>query len=109
MTQPISTCPVCGLSKDLCTCDTVAREQQKIVIKTVKRKFGKLMTIIEGLDKEVDIKTLAKQLKSKLACGGTSKDNVIELQGDHRSRVKVALAELGFPEDNIEIKEGISR
>jgi len=110
MTQVASTCPVCGLPKELCTCASVAREQQKIVVKTVKRKFGKLMTVIKGLDtKEVDIRTLAKQLKAKLACGGTAKDDVIELQGDHRSKVKSVLVELGFPVDNIEIREGISR
>jgi len=46
------------------------------------------MTIIEGFDKSIDIKELAKKLKNKFACGGTSKGNSIELQGDHTKNVK---------------------
>ena len=89
------TCPVCGLPKELCMCSAVTKEQQKIVIKTAKRRFGKLTTIIEGFEtKEQEIKSLAKQLKEKLACGGTTKGKIIELQGDHRQKVKKILAEM---------------
>lgn len=103
-------CPVCGLPKDLCVCAAIAKEKQKIVVKAVKRRYGKLTTVIQGIDsKSVEIKQLAKQLKEKLACGGTSKDNVIELQGDHRQKVKAALIALGFSADSIEIKSGIGK
>jgi len=37
-----------------------------------------------------------------VACGGTVKNNIIELQGDHRKKVKEELVKLGFPEENIE-------
>lgn len=98
-------CPVCGLPKELCMCTAVAQEKQKIVVKMEKRKFGKPATVIEGLDpKQIDLKNIAKQLKEKLACGGTVKGSTIELQGDHRNRVKAALKELGFPEDSIEVR-----
>jgi len=98
-------CPVCGLPKELCMCAAVAREKQKIVIKMEKRKFGKPATVIEGLDpKQIDLKSTAKQLKEKLACGGTVKGSTIELQGDQRQRAKAALQELGFPAESIEVR-----
>ena len=97
-------CSVCGLPKDLCMCGTLAKEKQKIVIKAVKRRYGKLTTLIDGLDMKADeIKKLGKDLKAKLACGGTIKENTIELQGDHRQSVKKALVALGFTEGSIEV------
>ena len=50
----------------------------------------------------VDLKTLAKSLKQALACGGTVKENTVELQGDHSRTAKNALVKLGFPEETIE-------
>ena len=98
-------CPKCGLPKDLCVCEIIAKEEQQIEVKTVKRKFGKIITIVGGIaDKSIDIKDVTKQLKSKLACGGTVKDGAIELQGNHASRVKQYLIELGFPENTIRVK-----
>ena len=95
-------CPRCGLPKDLCVCETIAKEEQKIEIKLVKRKFGKLITTVHGInDKSIDLKELAKTLKSKLACGGTTKDGIIELQGSHAPKVKHILVELGFPASTI--------
>jgi translation initiation factor 1 len=46
---------------------------------------------------------MAHLLKQNLATGGTVKDGVIELQGDHRQRLKPLLLKLGFPEESIEI------
>lgn len=101
-------CSVCGLPKDLCVCQTLAREEQQITIKVVKRRFGKLTTVIEGLDeKSIDLKGLTKSLKTKLACGGTSKNGVVELQGSHIERVKSELVKLGFKNSSIIVKEGI--
>lgn len=97
-------CPKCGLPQDLCVCETIAREQQKIEVKVEKRKFGKKYTLISGIKKEVNLNEIAKKLKSKFACGGTTKSGRIELQGDHQSKIKRALAELGFPEETIELK-----
>ncbi len=97
-------CSKCGLPQDLCVCETIAKEQQKIEVKMERRKFGKRYTIINGIKKGVDLSELAKKLKNKFACGGTAKAGQIELQGDHRNRMKAALVEIGFPEESIEIK-----
>ena len=97
-------CPKCGLPKDLCVCETIAKKEQQITIKVEKRKFGKLMTTIEGIDeKDIDIKDLAKKLKNKLACGGTAKEGKIELQGDHAQKAKEMLIKLGFSPETVTI------
>jgi len=100
-------CSKCGLPKDLCVCEAIAREEQKIVITTTKRRFGKLATIIQGIDeKTINLKDLTKKLKSKFACGGTTKDGIIEMQGNHVNKVKQELINFGFNEDSIIIKHG---
>ncbi len=59
--------------------------------------------MIDGVDeKQVSMKELVKDLKSKLACGGTVKDGHIELQGDHRNRVKEVLINMGFSSEMID-------
>ena len=58
--------------------------------------------MIEGIDESIDIKDLTKKLKHKLACGGTAKEGVIELQGDHREHVKKELVSLGFNKEAID-------
>ena len=96
-------CPKCGLPKDLCVCEAIAKEEQSIKVRLVKRRFGKLITLISGINKkDINLKELAKQLKNKLACGGTLKNDAIELQGNHINKVKAELIKLGFSEDTIE-------
>lgn len=95
-------CPKCGLPIQACVCEGIAKTEQRIKIETDKRRYGKIITLVTGLDKEVNIKNIAKKLKKELACGGTIKNNIIELQGDHRKKVKPVLVELGFPKDTIE-------
>jgi translation initiation factor 1 len=94
-------CPKCGLPKQACVCEEIAKSEQRIQVETVKRKFGKVITLVSGVGHGVNIKELAKSLKQELACGGTVKNNVIELQGDHKRRVKPILVRLGFPEGSI--------
>ena len=97
-------CPKCGLPKIACTCETRAKEEQRIRVRTIKKKFGKLATIIEGLDpRSVNIKDIAKKLKNKFVCGGTFKDDIIELQGNHKAKIKDALIHLGFSAEMIEV------
>lgn len=92
-------CEVCGLPLELCICEEIAKEAQKIKISVQQRKFKKSVTVIAGIDdKKVNLDDLAKMLKSKLACGGTVKDGKIELQGAHRARVKEVLLKQGFGE-----------
>ncbi len=97
-------CEKCGLPKDICVCGELAKGKQRIVIKTVERRFRKKMTVVEGLTKDVNLKDLLKKLKNKLACGGTLKKGIIELQGNHIEKVKEELIKLGFNEDSIETK-----
>jgi len=89
-------CPICGLPKELCVCEEIAREQQKIKIYTEKRRYGKTVTVVEGIKSDIDINDLAKKLKTKCASGGTVKNGNIELQGDHKKKVQEALRKIGF-------------
>lgn len=96
-------CPKCGLPEDLCVCETIAKEEQIIRIRKEKKRYGKLVTLVEGIDSTtIDIKEVAKTLKSKLACGGTIKNSVIELQGDHVAKAKQELIRLGFHAETIQ-------
>lgn len=98
-------CTTCGLPQDLCVCENIAKERQNIVISTVKKKFGKKYTAIEGIDqKDINLKDLTKQLKNQLACGGTEKTGTIELQGDHKQKVKNILIGLGFAPETITVR-----
>ena len=97
-------CPKCGLPTIACTCETIAKEEQRVRVRTIKKKFGKFATLIEGIDtKSINIKDTAKKLKSKFVCGGTVKKGTIELQGNHKRKMKEALAEIGFVTDLIEV------
>jgi translation initiation factor 1 len=95
-------CPKCGLPLQACVCEEIAKTDQRIQIKTEKKRFGKLVTIVTGFQ-GVDLKALAKNLKQELACGGTIKDNVIELQGEHSKKVREILRKQGFGDENIKI------
>lgn len=96
-------CNKCGLPKDLCVCESISKEAQKITIEVERKRFRKYMTIIKGINpSEIDIPELTKKLKSKFACGGTSKNNIIELQGRHEKEIKDFLIQIGFSESQIE-------
>jgi len=95
-------CPNCGLPKELCVCKIIEREARKIKIYVTTRKYRKPVTIVEGIDKGSG-KSISKQLKRKLACGGSFKDGNIELQGNHLKKVNQLLIEMGFDKDQIEI------
>ena len=98
-------CPKCGLPKELCVCEAIAKESQIIKVYVIKKKFGKKYTLIEGIDsKEIDLKDLAKKLKTKFACGGTAKEGRIELQGDHKQRVRENLVQMGFSQETIDVR-----
>jgi translation initiation factor 1 len=81
--------------------EEIAKSEQQIRVSTLTKRYGKKTTLIEGFDKHVDVKALAKRLKEKLACGGTAKNGVIELQGQHKDKIKKILVEFGFSEDTI--------
>ena len=97
--------PLTGLPKELGIGESITKEGQTITIRIVKRRFGKLITLIEGFQRDVNIKEIAKRLKSVLACGGTIKESTIELQGNHSEKVKQELIKYGFPKDSISIQK----
>jgi translation initiation factor 1 len=90
-------CSVCGLPEELCMCEQIAKEQQKIRILTDTRRYGKVVTVVEGIDDtDIDLDDLARKLKTRCAAGGTAKEGRVELQGEHKKKVKEVLEELGF-------------
>lgn len=109
----MTVCVRCGLPQELCVCESIAKETQKITIGIVQKKFRKKYTIISGIS-DIDLDQLAKQLKAKLACGGTVKEGRIELQGgggatpaaerDHKQKVRDLLVSMGFAPESIVIK-----
>ncbi|MBI4449118.1 translation initiation factor [Candidatus Woesearchaeota archaeon] len=99
-------CDTCGLPKELCVCESIAKESQTITVYVEKKKFQRKYTIIQGIDqKEINMKELTKDLKAKLACGGTIKEGKIELQGDHKTAVRDTLIKLGFPPETIKVED----
>jgi len=71
-------------------------QKEPILCKYEKRK-GKPTTIIAGYEgNDEDFKLLAKEIKSKLAVGGTFKDSEIILQGDYRDKIMKLLQDKGF-------------
>jgi len=98
-------CSKCGLPLDICVCEEISKEQQRIRVRLETRKWGRAVTIIDGInDKDADLGRLAQKLKAHCACGGTAKNNEILLQGDHREKVRSYFIQLGYPEENIEIQ-----
>lgn len=95
-------CPKCGLPTPACVCEEITKSAQRIKITTDRKRYGKIVTVVTGFDNSIDIKKIAKTLKNELACGGTSKDGVIELQGEHVKRVKDILIKEGFDPESIE-------
>jgi translation initiation factor 1 len=98
-------CSTCGLPKDLCACGEIEKEQLRIRIRLETRKFGKPTTIVDGIDeKNSNLPSIAQKLKGTCACGGTAKNGLIMLQGDHRERVREFLIKMGYPQENIELQ-----
>lgn len=94
---------ISGLPKDLFDIGNIQKEQQKIKIEVKRTRFRKFMTIISGIEDEETTKQLGKEFKQKLACGGTVKDGVIEVQGNHKEKVKEMLIKKGYKEELIEM------
>src|SRR6476661_3774393 len=98
------TCEICGKLEGECTCPATAveaklkpPESQTARLRLEKRPKGKHVTTVSGLDPEGnDLADLAARLKGKCGTGGTVKNGVIELQGDHLVAAESALRELGY-------------
>lgn len=72
-------------------------EAQTAQLKLEKRARGKVVTLVAGLDPAGnDLTALASQLKARCGAGGTVKEGLIELQGNHITDVEAALRALGY-------------
>ena len=93
-------CPGCGHPPGNCRCGTndAARKDGIIRIsRETKGRKGSGVSLISGLPiREVELKKLAKLLKAKCGSGGTIKNGVIEIQGDHRAFLKEQLEKQGY-------------
>jgi len=68
-----------------------------IRLRLERRPSNRVATVVTGLPgRPDDAAALAKALKSGCSTGGTFKDGVLELQGDHRERVEQILAARGL-------------
>jgi translation initiation factor 1 len=93
---------ISGLPKDLFDISNIEKEQQKIRIEVKKARFNKVVTVITGIEDKATLKELGKAMKQKFACGGTAKDGMIELQGNHKDRAKEVLVEKGYKKELID-------
>lgn len=91
-----------GLPPEIC--ERLIVDQPLIKIRLDTRKFGKAVTVVDGLPNDKDLlKHIARYFKTKLATGGTYREEGrIELQGDQRQKVKqILVEELGLSPENI--------
>lgn len=93
-------CPGCAQPQAQCTCkqQSIARGDGIVRIqRQTQGRGGKAVIVISGLELAPDaLKALAKTLKQRCGCGGSVKDNSIEIQGDQRAALKTALEEMGY-------------
>jgi translation initiation factor 1 len=62
-----------------------------------KGRGGSSVTLLKNLTlSEADMKQLAKRLKQICGSGGTVKENVIEIQGEHREKIAEELRKMGY-------------
>jgi translation initiation factor 1 len=76
---------------------TPASKEQTLYVSLERLKGNKIATLIENFIGNIrDLEELGKQLKNKCGVGGTVKDGIILLQGEHRDKVIGILNTLGF-------------
>jgi translation initiation factor 1 len=96
------TCPACRQALAACVCGKAVAAQAtgdgKVrVSRDSKGRGGKTVTVVRGLPLDAAaLALLGKQLRSACGSGGTVKDGVVEIQGDHVARVLDLLDGLGF-------------
>ncbi len=94
-------CPGCRQPVAQCRCKQAASvpagDGTVRVQREVKGRGGKAVTLVRGLPLDATaLAALGKQLKTACGSGGTVKDGVIEVQGDHVERVMAALLAQGY-------------
>lgn len=97
-------CPGCSEAIDACICAEVDEQNRLASLDGVVRirretsgRKGKGVTTVSGIPlPEAELKTLAKKLKKTCGTGGALKDGIVEIQGDHREKLKAMLEKEGF-------------
>ncbi len=95
-------CPACRRPPAQCTCaqqskQAVQGDGKVRVSRETKGRGGKAVTLVRGLPlPEADLLDLGKRLRSACGAGGTVKEGVIEVQGDHAERVTAWLQKEGW-------------
>ena len=97
-----SLCPNCRRAVRECVCPKGVPGAAKVGTVRVGRetqgRAGKGVTTIAGLPLTAsDIEALATKLKKRCGSGGTVREGVIEIQGDHRDSIVAELIKLGWP------------
>ena len=97
------TCPRCRRAQDECRCEQrlagkrPAGDGTVRVGRETKGRKGKGVTVIAGIPLgEDELAQLATRLKKRCGSGGTVRDGVIEIQGDHRDLLVTELSALGY-------------
>lgn len=96
------TCPDCRQALSACRCAALARAQpmgdgRVRVAREKAGRGGKTVTTVRGLPLDADAAAaLGKRLRSSCGSGGTLREGVLELQGDHVERVLAWLQAEGF-------------
>ena len=95
-------CDRCERLEEECDCpppppDRAPPEEQTANVMTEKRKKGKIVTLVSGLSEpQTDLAALAKALKDFCGAGGSLKNDIIEVQGEHLARVCEKLESIGY-------------
>lgn len=94
-------CPTCGKGHLVCICKKVKPSQAGDGVVRIRRETkgrgGKTVTVITGLPLQgEELKTIAGELKKRCGSGGTLKDGVIEIQGEHCDTLLAELAARGY-------------
>lgn len=97
----VEICNICGLPKDICVCQKISTEQRKLNIFEKHVRGPIFITIVNGVEDPKELEDLLKDLKKKLACGGTLKKDEIVLQGKHKKKIVKYLLEKGYDESQI--------
>jgi len=97
-------CPGCRRPSAQCVCNTAPGRPQRShsgqirVARQTQGRAGKAVTVITGLPlDEPALASLATELKRRCGSGGTVRDGVIEIQGEHRDTLVAELTRRGFP------------
>ena len=95
--QPVAQCQCAANKKALATAGAASADGIVRVQRETKGRGGKSVTLVRGLGLDaVALAALAKQLKAACGSGGTVKDGVIEVQGDHVATLVAALEKRGY-------------